>query len=132
LSSYKNKITNIIPSFFENLQPGFMLFIFTFGLMYIYSVTVNIAAHLADDWLKWMKEKHIPDVIKTGCFIDNRILKLLYVEDEGQTYSVQYHFLELADIEKYQKEFAPALQAEHKARYGDNYSAFRALLEVVE
>lgn len=100
--------------------------------MYIYSVTVNIAAHLADDWLSWMKEKHIPDVIKTGCFVDSKICKLLFVEDQGQTFSVQYQFLEMADIEKYQKEFAPALQADHKARYGENYSAFRTLLEVLD
>ena len=100
--------------------------------MYIYNVTVNISSELSDDWLKWMKEKHIPDVIKTGCFLDSRIVKVLFVEDEGKTFSTQYRFLEMADIEKYQKEFAPALQAEHKARYGDNYTAFRTLLEIID
>ncbi len=100
--------------------------------MFIYNVTVNIADDIHTEWLAWMKEKHIVDVMKTGCFVNNRILKVLYVEDEGRTYSIQYSFLEMADIEKYQKEFAPALQTEHKQKFGDKYSAFRTLLQEME
>jgi hypothetical protein len=100
--------------------------------MFIYNVTVNIADDAHQEWLKWMKEKHIPDVMKTGCFIDNQMVKVLYVEDEGHTFSIQYKFLEMADIEKYQKEFAPKLQAEHTARFKDKYTAFRTLLQIVD
>lgn len=99
--------------------------------MYIYNVTVNIADEVHQEWLKWMKNVHIPDVMKTGCFIDNQLCKLLYVEDEGHTYSVQYKFLEMADIERYQKEFAPALQAEHSQKFKDKYAAFRTLLQIM-
>lgn len=99
--------------------------------MYIYNVTVNIADEVHQEWLKWMKDVHIPDVMKTGCFLDNQLCKLLYVEDEGHTYSVQYKFLEMADIERYQKEFAPALQAEHSQKFKDKYAAFRTLLQIV-
>ncbi len=99
--------------------------------MFIYNVTVNIADDVHTEWLKWMKEIHIPDVMKTGCFIDSQILKVLYVEDEGHTYSVQYKFLEMMDIEKYQKEFAPALQEEHKKKFDGKYAAFRTLLQMV-
>ena len=100
--------------------------------MFIYNVTVNIADDAHNEWLKWMKETHIPDVIKTGCFIDSQILKVLYVDDEGHTYSIQYKFLEMADIEKYQKEFAPALQAEHSKKFDGKYAAFRTLLQIVD
>ena len=55
----------------------------------------------------------------------------MYVEDEGHTYSVQYTFLKMADIEKYQKEFAPSLQADHKKLFGDKYTAFRTVLEII-
>ena len=100
--------------------------------MIIYNVTVNIENDVHEEWLKWMKEKHIPDVMKTGCFIDNQLVKVLYVEDEGHTFSIQYKFLEMADIEKYQKEFAPKLQAEHTAMFKDKYTAFRTLLQIVD
>ena len=111
----------------------FCIFIFILVLiMFIYNVTVNIADDAHQEWLKWMKEKHIPDVMKTGCFIDNQLVKVLYVEDEGHTFSIQYKFLEMADIEKYQKEFAPKLQAEHTAMFKDKYTAFRTLLQIVD
>ena len=53
------------------------------------------------------------------------------VEDEGHTFSVQYTFLKMADIEKYQKEFAPSLQADHKKLFGEKYTAFRTVLEII-
>lgn len=100
--------------------------------MFIYNVTVNISDDVHQKWLQWMKEVHIPDVMKTGCFIDSQILKVLYVEDEGHTYSIQYKFLEMMDIERYQKEFASGLQAEHKTLFADKYAAFRTLLQIVD
>ena len=100
--------------------------------MFIYNVTVNIAEDAHNEWLRWMKETHIPDVMKTGCFIDSQMLKVLYVDDEGHTYSVQYKYLEMEDIEKYQKEFAPSLQADYKKKFEGKYAAFRTLLQIMD
>lgn len=100
--------------------------------MYIYNVTINISADVHDEWLKWMREVHIPDVMNSGCFVENRLVKVLNVDDEGHTYSFQYTFKEMKDIERYQKEFAPALQADVKKRYADKFAAFRTLLEIIE
>ena len=100
--------------------------------MFIYNVTVNVADDVHTEWLRWMQETHIPDVMKTGCFVDSQILKVLYVDDEGHTYSIQYKFLEMPDMEKYQKEFAPALQADHKAKFDGKYAAFRTILQMVD
>ena len=100
--------------------------------MYIYNVTVNVSDDIHTEWLKWMRETHIPDVMKTGCFIDSQLVKVLYVEDEGHTYSVQYKFLEMPDIEKYQKEFAVGLQAETKLKFENKYTAFRTLLQIID
>lgn len=100
--------------------------------MYIYNVTVNVSDDIHTEWLRWMKETHIPDVMKTGCFIDSQLVKVLYVEDEGHTYSVQYKFLEMSDIEKYQREFASGLQAESKLKFENKYTAFRTLLQIID
>lgn len=99
--------------------------------MFIYNVTINISNQAHTEWVRWMKDIHMPDVMKTGCFIDCQLVKVLYVEDEGHTYSAQYKFLEMSDIERYQKEFAPKLQAEHTEKFKDQYSAFRTLLQII-
>ena len=57
--------------------------------MFIYNVTVNIDEGSDQEWLLWMREIHIPDVLKTGCFTGSRILKVLGVDDTGHTYSIQ-------------------------------------------
>jgi len=99
--------------------------------MIIYSVTINIDDDVQQDWLRWMKEVHIPDVMSTGLFVENRLLKLLNVDDEGTTYSIQYMLKNMEDYERYRQEHAPRLQAEHTQRYRDKFVAFRTLLEVV-
>lgn len=99
--------------------------------MIIYSVTINIDSSVQEDWVKWMKEVHIPDVMNTGLFVENRMLRLLNVEDEGSTYSIQYMLQSMDDFERYQQEFAPRLQAAHTNRYRDKFVAFRTLLEVI-
>ncbi len=101
--------------------------------MILYSVTVNIDNGVHDEWLHWMKTEHIPDVLKTGLFVDNNILKLLTeVGNGGVTYSLQYYLRNMEDYETYQAQHAPRLQAEHAQRYREKFVAFRTLLEVVE
>ena len=100
--------------------------------MIIYNVTVSIDASAHDDWLDWMKTKHIPDVMETGCFIDNKICKVLSHDQEGSfSYAIQYSCKDMATLDGYQKEHAQRLQADHTSRYEGRYAAFRTLLEVV-
>ena len=99
--------------------------------MIIYCVTVNIDDSIREEWLKWMKESHIPDVMRTGCFTGNRLLKLLVNEESGTSYSIQYSCKTMEDFNRYQKEFASTLQQEHREKYKDKFVAFRTLLEEV-
>jgi len=101
--------------------------------MIVYSVTVNIEDDVHEEWLSWMKQKHIPDVLETGYFKGHRILRLLGDEDTGGvTYSIQYHCEGLEDYHSYQKKSAPKLQQEHTDKFRDKFVAFRTLLEVIE
>lgn len=99
--------------------------------MFIYNVTVNVDATVHDEWLDWMRKVHIPDVMRTGCFVESRMLKVLHVEDEGATYSVQYTFLRMSDMEEYRAKHAPRLQKDVYDKFGDKFVAFRTLLEIM-
>ncbi len=99
--------------------------------MIIYNVTVKVDKDIHREWLKWMKENHIPDVMKTGLFTDNRICKLLMEENDGVTYAVQYTCNNISDYKKYENEHALRLQKEHRERYKEKALAFRTLLEVI-
>jgi hypothetical protein len=99
--------------------------------MIIYNVTINIENDVHDEWLKWMREVHVPEVMNTGLFIENKICKLLVEEEQGITYSFQYTAKNRNDYDSYQREHAPRLQADVKKKYEGKFVAFRSLLEVI-
>ena len=99
--------------------------------MIIYNVTVNIEDDVHQEWLQWMKEVHIPDVMDTGLFIENKICRVLVEEETGTTYSVQYSCNGLEEYNKYKEEFASILQEAHSKKFANKFVAFRTLLEVV-
>jgi len=101
--------------------------------MIIYNVTVNINDEVHDEWVAWMRNVHIPDVMATGFFLENRFAKVLLTKDEGGvTYSVQYLCKNMADLQAYQGSHAPRLQADVKEKYDGKFVAFRTVLETVD
>jgi hypothetical protein len=101
--------------------------------MVIYNVTINVEESIHEEWLSWMKSKHLKDVMNTGIFNEYKIFKLLSrQEDEtGFTYAIQYQCDSLEKYEIYRRDFAPALQQDTQAKYGGKFVAFRTLLEEV-
>lgn len=99
--------------------------------MIIYNVTVNIENDVHDEWLQWMKHTHIPAVMATGFFIENKICKVLVEEEQGTTYSIQYTCESINSLQEYQRLHAPQLQKEHADKFANKFVAFRTLLEIV-
>jgi hypothetical protein len=100
--------------------------------MILYNVTVSLDPNIESEWLKWMRSKHIPDVLETGCFRESRLSRIHGEEDGGVTYSVMYLSPSQELMDLYQDKFAPALQKEHSAKYEGKFAAFRTFLTVVE
>ena len=100
--------------------------------MIIYNVTVNVDESIVDDWLKWMQEIHIPEVMESGIFIKSQINRVIVQGDTGYTYAVAYTCKNMKDLHQYQIRFAPELQQKHTALYGNKAIAFRTLMEVIE
>lgn len=99
--------------------------------MFVYNVTVNVDEDIHEDWLKWMKAIHIPEVMQTDCFVENRMFRILETEEPGFTYSIQYDYKNVEDYNRYKTIFAPDLQKKHSERYRDKFIAFRTLLQKV-
>ena len=100
--------------------------------MIIYNVTVSVEQSVKEDWLKWMQEVHIPEVMATGVFSKSQINRVMVQGDSGNTFAIAYTCNSMKDLHKYQVKFAPELQKKHVARYGEKAVAFRTLMEVVQ
>ncbi|MBA3899231.1 MAG: DUF4286 family protein [Bacteroidetes bacterium] len=99
--------------------------------MIIYNVTVNIENDVREEWIKWMKEVHIPNVMKTGLFMEYKMARVMVEEEAGTTYSIQYTSASMADLEIYLEKHAPKLKQEVPEKYAGKFVAFRTLLEVI-
>jgi len=99
--------------------------------MLIYNVTVVIEYSSEEEWKKWMKEIHIPEVMATNCFSDYKFCKILAESEGGNSYSIQYSIENQAMLDKYSEEFAPELQQKHNDLFAGKFAAFRTLLEEV-
>ena len=99
--------------------------------MILYNITVNIDHDINKEWLVWMKDIHIPDVLSTGLFIENKVAKIHAEEDGGLSYSIQYLLKSWDDYNFYQSKFAPHLQKKYQDKYANKSVAFRTVLEII-
>jgi phosphoribosylamine-glycine ligase len=100
--------------------------------MIFYNVTINIHESVHDQWLQWMQEKHIAEVLATGKFTSARLVKVLIEEEMGGiTYSIQYSTDSKATLERYYQEDAPRLREEGQRLFGEKMLAFRTELELI-
>ena len=98
----------------------------------IYNVTNKVSNHIHTDWLNWMRDHHIPAVLATGCFFKATVLRLKGVDhEEGPTYAVQYHAASQGDYERYLSDFSTTLRKETIDKWGNQFIAFRTIMEVV-
>lgn len=100
--------------------------------MYIYNVTTNIEESVHDQWLQWMRETHIPEMLATGKFLSAKMCRVLVEEDMGGvTYSVQYTAPDRDTLQEYYAKDAPRLRKEVLALFQGKSISFRTELEIV-
>lgn len=100
--------------------------------MIIYNVTVKVEQSIAKEWLKWLRDEHIPDVVGTGCFKNATVLRLLDTDEtEGPTFAIQYAAVDKEAVDTYLSAFAGEMRKRGTDKWGDKFIAFRTLMEVI-
>ena len=100
--------------------------------MYIYNVTTKVHTSIQNEWLKWLQEEHIPEILETGCFTSTSILQLLEIDDsEGPTFAVQYSSESKGLYNLYTEKFAGNMRQKSFDKWGDKVIAFRSLMQVI-
>jgi hypothetical protein len=99
--------------------------------MILYNVTTILDEEIQEDWLSWMKEQHIPEVMATSCFVSNRMLKVLDSPNEGVTYCMQYIADSMENYNEYLQKHADALRASFPERFANKFVIYRTLMEFI-
>tara|TARA_B100001564_G_C20562810_1_gene634555 strand:+ start:743 stop:1051 length:309 start_codon:yes stop_codon:yes gene_type:complete len=100
--------------------------------MIIYNVTIGIDESIIQDWLNWMRNDHIPEILSTKIFTKAQINRVITNNDSGYTFAVSYSCNSMKDLHNYQVNYAPLLQQKHSKKFGDKVVSFRTIMEVID
>ncbi|OON70708.1 DUF4286 family protein [Hymenobacter sp. CRA2] len=100
--------------------------------MILYNVTSSVDPEVAEEWVSYMRDEHMPDVMATGYFVKSQLLRLLNEENDGYTYAAQYYCINTDQLDEYQRMAAPGLSANLETRFPGQYVSFRTVLEVLD
>lgn len=96
----------------------------------VYSVTVKPDKDIEVDYVSWLKEEHIHEVVATGCFDSFRFYRILSEHEmDGASYNIQYTTTEMSRYFDYINDFAPEMRRKGKEKFGDKFHAFRTVLK---
>ncbi len=100
--------------------------------MFLYNVTITLDLDIHEDWLQWMKNVHLPDVMATGMFVSYRMCRLMgHEHQDSEIYTMQYMAPDMEHLRRYQQDFAPELQRLFRERYEGKFAAFRTVMEII-
>jgi hypothetical protein len=101
--------------------------------MYVYNITTNIEGSSEDEWLLWMQEIHIPEMLGTGKFLSAKMCKVL-VEEEmgGVTYSVQYMVETKEALGAFYKEDSVNLKNKMNSKFAGKYVFFETEMQLID
>jgi hypothetical protein len=99
--------------------------------MIIYNVTLAVSPEIEEEFIQWLNEIHIPEVLETELFIKAELFKI--IEDIStkahNSYAVQYRLENWKHFEEYQAKHATALKQKTIDKYGEKVLAYRTFLE---
>ena len=100
--------------------------------MILYNVTIIIDDAIEREWVDYIQSSHIPQIMGTGSFVSNRLLKVLDSPNEGYTYCLQFVAEDLAKYQTYQNDYIGPIQAEHERRFQNKFVSFSTVMEYVD
>lgn len=101
--------------------------------MIIYNVTMNIDEAVHEQWMNWMKNSFIKQMLETKHFSAARLVKVLVSEEMGGlTYSVQFETKDKATLDNFYKNDHDRLLGEGHKLFADKMLIFATELAVLE
>ena len=94
--------------------------------MVIYEITAIVRADLVEAYEKYMRERHIPDLLETGYFQGARFIRA----DENR-YRIQYEAPDNKALDEYLITDAARLRADFLAHFGEGVELSRENWEVL-
>ncbi|SDE45044.1 protein of unknown function [Mucilaginibacter pineti] len=100
--------------------------------MIVYNDTIIVEEAIHEEWLKWIKDVHIPAIMATGLFSSYRILTVVDSPNEGVTYCIQYNADTIEQFQQFYMNHLHSFQSIHQERYAERFVMFNTLMKEVD
>ena len=100
--------------------------------MIIYNTTFHIHQDILDECLAYLKSDYIPKATRSGILRAPRLRRVLQsANEEGESYSVQFHTDDIDSLNRWICEEGAALQQALINRYQEKIAGFSTLLDEI-
>ena len=101
--------------------------------MFIYNIATKVDNDIKDEWLRWQKKVHIPDVMSTGLFYDHGFFKLLEQDQsDGKTFLINFFSESKSLYESYINHHSQRFTEKILHKWRGKFFVFQSLLESVQ
>lgn len=102
--------------------------------MIVYSITITVKKSVVSEWLTWMTNEHIPEVMATGCFTGYEFMKMIIptLSSDEVLYLIQYKSTSIDDYYRYAEYHSPNLQLKYQQKFPGKSKTSRFVAELVE
>lgn len=98
----------------------------------LYSLVIDIETSVHENWLEWVQNYYITEMLQTGCFEHCRISRLIEDEDAGfKTYRLDYICPGIEAYKHYQTECAQDIERKMKRKFMGKFSSMSTLYDLV-
>ncbi|WP_207426580.1 DUF4286 family protein [Pedobacter sp. SYSU D00535] len=100
--------------------------------MILYNITIIIDDAINEEWLNWMNDRFIPEVMDSTLVVSKRLLKVLDSPNEGTTYCLQFVIDTVGNLKDFQENHIPKIMDLHAAEFKNRFVSFSSLMEYVD
>lgn len=100
--------------------------------MILYNVTAIVDDSIHLDWQQWMQNVHIGEVMSSGCFVSNRLLRVVDSPNEGVTFCIQYIAESMDNYRVYQREYLGRSERPYPEHFQNKFVTFPTVMEFID
>lgn len=90
----------------------------------IYTLHIQVEQEFVQNWIEYMKTKHIQDVLQTECFTKAVMYRL---DEQNSIFRIDYYVNSKVELEQYLSRFANQLRDDHVSHFPKGVTISRNL-----
>ena len=101
--------------------------------MFIYNITIKADWQIHAEWLQWLLNIFIPQIMQTNCFEKKQLARLHEIEEtDGPTYALQFYAISKAQYNRYMQLHSNSIMQHAQHVWKDQMLFFSTLMEVID